>query len=141
MKKKPYLRIGRDEPAEGKAVYELVVDDYFEELNPPKQLGVESMSPAMYYVTSGDAVQKALKLKKDLYAYAGNARSALNSIKSPSKSSKEFVKKCWSAASKCNQLIKDLEAARGDDVFLETERDIEGKLKCIPKNPRIKKSS
>ncbi len=115
---------------------ELFVSDFLQIMDPPRQFDLELFDPTSYYVTSGDAIQKAKYLSTLMWKYAGTARKQLSQMKTKSKASVEFEKMCWKNAGACNKMIHALKRVRGDAVFLETEWNDEHKLLCIPKNPR-----
>ena len=110
--------------------------DFVKLIDPPAQLDLDKLDPQDYYITSGDAVQKAKYLCKLLWTYAGSTRKQLNKMTRPSAALKAFEKHCWEQAGGARKMMNALEAVRGEDVFLETEWD-EHRLLCVPKNPRI----
>ena len=121
-------------------VYELRVYDFLEILDPPPNFDLPRIDPQDYFITSGDAIQKAGYLISILWEYAGNARKQLNKLQS-SKPKKwtakdvKFEKKCWEQAGAAQRMQKTLEETRGEDIILETEWN-EHRVLCIPKNPR-----
>ena len=145
------------------AVFELVVYDHVPFVNPlsygltAKEYKV--VDPAQYYVTSGDAVEKAKILKRDMMALVEDVKmlscqflmkelqvdkaKALLEYSSgvrPTKPKKfeEYENDVQSAAQSVKRMLKALIKAKGDDCFLETEWDGH-QLLCIPKNPRGQK--
>jgi len=70
-------------------------------------LFVETIDPADYFITSGEAIIKARKLEADLFKAAGKAR----------------------------KLVNILNKIKGDNVYLETSWH-EGRLILKTKNPR-----
>jgi len=115
---------------------ELFVSDFLQIMKPPRQFDLEPFDPSSYYITSGDAVQKAKYLSGLMWKYAGAARKQLGLMTTKTKACVEFEKMCWKNAGACNKMICALKKVRGDAVFLETEWNAEHKLLCIPKNPR-----
>ncbi|MEM3097480.1 MAG: hypothetical protein QXU32_02005 [Nitrososphaerales archaeon] len=96
----PYCKIGhKPQPHQPDDIYELVLSEF-----------VSAIDPKNYFVTSGEAIQKAKKLEQDLWHMAGEAR----------------------------KLRRLLEKARGSAVYLETEWQ-DGHLILRRKNPRSKK--
>lgn len=140
------------------AAYELNIEEIVPLIDPKAYRigGLDKFDPNKYYVTSGDAVQKAKVLERDLWAYAGNIRKvsceklaaehkstyakaqALHRSgqrpKSPARWA-EFETMVWKAAGAARKLVGILVNVRGDAIFLETEWQ-DHRLLCIPKNPR-----
>lgn len=122
--------IGEERPA----IFELRLSDHVVPIDPrafnlPKD--TPSLDPHDYFVTSGDALAKAIKLEMDLYALSGAIRRMRN------KRYKDYLSAVCSCAGRCRSLVNKLRQAKGDDCFLETEwRD--KTLVVIPKNPRIR---
>lgn len=140
------------------AVFELVLADLLPFVD-PKEYGIrdeKGINPHDYFITSGDAVEKAKVLEKDLWRYAGEVRrKAYELIASeynvdmqeaqkmyrdgirPSKPNKfaDYESAIWSCAGKSRSLLNALFKAKAENCFLETEWD-NHKLLCIPKNPR-----
>lgn len=138
-------------------VFQLELADHIQFVN-PKKYGIkeEYVDPHEYFITSGDAIQKAKVLEKDLWALASRLRKRVIELmmkekkisaakarerykkgygpKRP-KRLKEYEAAVWAAAGQARSLINKLKKARGDACFLETEWD-DHKLFCIPKNPR-----
>ena len=99
----PLCKLGsKREEHQPDGVWELVLNDFLNAIDPKK-----------YFVTSGEAVQKAKKLEEDIWSLAGKARS----------------------------LRKMLEKAREPAVYLETEWIDGGRLILKRKNPRNKKGA
>lgn len=132
------INIGSEIPDDYKGIFLLDIKNYFEKLDPPERFDLEIIDPGMYFVTSGDAIEKTEYLSKILWSYAGTARSQLNNLENITDNEIAFEKLCWSQAGKTNKLMNDFIKARGDAVFLETEWTDEGLL-LKPKNPRSKK--
>ena len=139
-----------------KMVYALEVEKYIPILSPPKALELDNFDPNRYFITSGDAVNKAKQLSKDLWKYAGRARQAANRLKKKRKNVIEFERRCWESAGRSKTLISHLVNARGSSIFIETEwgwgnnsgnrgqsddrQSNDGSiLYVIPKNPRTYK--
>ncbi len=137
-------------------VFELVLSDYIEFVD-PKDFDIEAdaIKPSEYFVTSGDAVEKARALKKDYIKLALKIRRLLyneiakenginyreavyyyNTKRRGDSGLMKYESALWKAFGKAVKLFNALDKARGDDCFLETEWDEDHRLKCIPKNPR-----
>jgi len=153
-----YAKIGdKFEDDDKPSVFELVLDDHVNFAD-PKDFGlkdVEFINPADYFVTSGDAVEKAKVLERDLWKLAGDLRKVTYEIIAdensctpleaqalfregvrPKKGSfVEYESAVWKSAGASRKLRNNLEKAKGQDCFLETEWE-NHHLKCIPKNPR-----
>lgn len=153
-----YHQIGAPFAADERpSVFQLVIEDHIKFVN-PKTYGIreEFINPREYFVTSGDAIQKAKILERDLWRLASNlrqkvierlmqegnltvakARERYKKGKGPQrpKKLKDYEKAVWAAAGQARKLINLLEKARGDACFFETEWD-DHCLLCIPKNPR-----
>jgi len=139
-------------------VFELVIYDHIDfvhqkNYNLPDHVGID---PRDYFVTSGDAVEKAKYLDKALWRHAGALRSELFNLmigehkcdmvtaqklvrsgkrpKHPANFA-DYEAACWRAAGKSRKMVAALMLAKGSNCFLETEWDSH-KLLCIPKNPR-----
>ncbi len=155
MEDKQSHKIGEPFDGPAPAVFELVISDHVTWAN-PDDYGVKcaSVNPADYFVTSGDAVEKAKVLDHDLWQLAGTLRKELyqrvadeqgcdnnkaqelfrNGVK-PAGRFHEYEAAVWKAAGQSRKLINALKAAKGVNCFLETEWDCH-RLLCIPKNPR-----
>lgn len=139
------------------SVFELVLDDHVKFVN-PKDYGVDerTINPADYFVTSGDAVEKAKILERDLWNLAGELRKKCYTIIAEENSCsyvhaqelyrtgtcpqnpsglKDFETEIWRSAGASRKLLNALIKAKGVNIFLETEWDSHHLL-CIPKNPR-----
>ncbi len=157
---KVYHQIGQPIPDDRPSVFQLVVEDLVDHVK-PKSYGISSekgIDPNYYFITSGDAVEKAKVLSKEMWQYAGKVRKRCLDIlakehnctpakaqklyqkgKRPTKPKKfgDFETAVWKAAGQSRKLVNALLKAKGDDCFLETEWE-DHKLLCIPKNPRSK---
>jgi hypothetical protein len=157
---KVYHKVGQPIPDDRPSIFQLVVEDIVDNVK-PKKYGISSekgIDPNYYFVTSGDAVEKAKVLSKEMWQYAGQVRKRLLEIlakenncttakaqamyqkgKRPKKPKQlgDFEAAVWKAAGQSRKLVNALVKAKGDDCFLETEWDSH-KLLCIPKNPRSK---
>ena len=138
------------------SVFQLIVQDHVDFVH-PKKYGIkeEFVDPNEYFVTSGDAVEKAKVLERDLWRLAGKLRSRVIELlikegnsktkamekyrkgKGPKKPKKlrDYEKAVWIAAGQARRLVHKLKKAKGVDCFFETEWDNHCLL-CIPKNPR-----
>lgn len=153
-----YVKIGQKIEDQRPSVFELVIEDHVPFVN-PVDFGLtdtEGINPADYFITSGDAVEKAKVLEKELWKYAGDlrrksyeivaeenactpleAQALFRSGTRPKKPSgfSEYESAVWKAAGCSRKMRNALEKAKGEDCFLETEWD-NHQLLCIPKNPR-----
>ena len=144
--------IGENKPS----IFELVLSDHIEFVD-PKDFGIEaeSINPADYFVTSGDAAEKARVLEEDYWKLAGKLRRQIyqkiirelgvsykealyhyNNSDKPKDGLYGYMNAIWRNAGKARKLHNLLDEARGEDCFLETEWDEDHRLRCIPKNPR-----
>jgi hypothetical protein len=153
-----YHKIGEPFEADDKpAVFQLIIEDHVDFVH-PKKYGIREsfVDPKEYFVTSGDAVEKAKILERDLWKLAGRLRSRVietiakeckcttaNARKKYSNGTRtkkpkrlcDYEKAVWVAAGQARRLVRLLEKAKGVDCFFETEWDNHCLL-CIPKNPR-----
>jgi len=153
-----YHKIGEPfEVDEKPAVFQLIVEDHVPFVH-PKKYGIREtfVDPNEYFITSGDAVEKAKIMERDLWKLAGQLRTRVIEIiakeqkctmaKAREKYSKgqrtktpkklcDYEKAVWGAAGRARKLVHKLRQAKGVDCFFETEWDNHCLL-CIPKNPR-----
>lgn len=127
------IKIGDPIPDDYRGPFILDIYDFIPKLTPPQGCELDGFDPMQYFITSGDAISKAAQLNKELYSYAGAARSILSN--SRSRNMIDFERACWGAAGRSTAFINILKKSRGDAVFFETEWD-QHILYCIPKNPR-----
>ena len=122
------FRIGKRIHDPPPTVFELVVEDYLPFID-PKVFGIkaESINPFDYFVTSGDAVEKAKVLERDYWKLAGRIRQA--------KVSKAYETAMWKAAGQARKMLNALKEAKGENTFLETEW-VDHCLILMTKNPR-----
>lgn len=140
------------------SVFELVIEDHVPFVD-PNEFGLtdtDSVNPADYFITSGDAVEKAKVLERAVWQLAGDLRKQSYEIIeqeqgcTPSEAQakyrdgvrpsdplrfSDYENAVWKAAGQSRRLLNALKKAKGDDCFLETEWD-NHHLLCIPKNPR-----
>lgn len=156
------LKVGEPIPEPPPSVFELVVEDHVAFVN-PKSYGLSSagdlrdcINPADYFVTSGDAVEKAKILERDIWHLAGELRKRSYALlekehgctsaeaqalfrdgERPSRPKRFHLYEAavWKAAGQARKLLNSLQKVKGENCFLETEWDSH-KLLCIPKNPR-----
>jgi len=103
------------------------------------------VDPCAYFITSGDALAKAIKLENDMWALAIQLRkqyARLGTRQGKKKwiikrEYKEYVEAVWKCAGRCRAMVNRLYEAKGPNCFLETEWR-EQCLVVIPKNPRSK---
>jgi hypothetical protein len=138
------------------SVFELIVEDHVPFVNPADYgLDIEGIDPTDFFITSGDAVEKSKILEKELWQHAGDLRKRSyqliaeendcstvqaqslfrKGVRSAQTGFAQYEAAVWKAAGSSRKLRNALEAAKGEDCFLETEWD-DHKLLCIPKNPR-----
>lgn len=148
-------KVGDPIVGQAPAVFELVVSDHVQRVN-PKDFGLEreGIDPYAYFITSGDAVEKARVLDHDLWQLAGSLRKELFQIIAdenncdnaqaqnlyrsgvrPRSRFHEYEAAVWKAAGQARKMFNALLTAKGENCFLETEWDSH-RLLCIPKNPR-----
>jgi hypothetical protein len=139
------------------AVFELVVSDHVQWTDPRAYgLDRDGINPADYFVTSGDAVEKARVLDKDLWRLAGDLRKEMFNLIAAENDCDllhahelyrsgvrpqslpgfgDYEAAVWRAAGQARKLLSALKKAKGSNIFLETEWN-NHTLLCIPKNPR-----
>ena len=148
-------KIGEKWDGSKPAIFQLVIDEHVPFVD-PKKLGLEaeSINPRMYFVTSGDAVEKARVMERDFWDLAGRLRRRCidrmteehpnedvqqlyrDGVRpTEPKGLAEYESAVWRAAGLARRLVNNLIIAKGEDCFLETEWD-DHALLCIPKNPR-----
>ena len=150
--------IGDPIPDPPPSIYQLIVEDHVPFINPRSYAihKVAQINPASYFVTSGDAVEKAKVLEKDLWHLAGELRKMSYSIIEkeenvdhakaqqlyrtglrPTKPKKLhlYEEAIWKNAGQARKMLNALIKAKGPNCFLETEWNSHCLL-CIPKNPR-----
>lgn len=137
-------------------VFELIIDSHVNHID-PKLFNVdeESINPADFFVTSGDAIQKTKYLKQCFEKLALVLKEKCLLLISEEEKNQEKVLNIfnknlpdeeWSHTqsyynainkniSKTAELVRLLEEAKGSNVFMETEWN-NHHLLCIPKNPR-----
>ena len=129
-------------------VFELRLRDYLP-CTDPKTFGLPADTPTTdpcdYFITSGDALSKAIKLEKDMWILATKLRKKYAKLKKKRGKTtwifdpeyKEYVEAVWECAGRCRAMVNRLYEAKGKNCFLETEWR-EQRLIVIPKNPRNK---
>jgi len=136
-------------------VFKLILEDYVK-LVKPKDYDVDerTINPIDYFITSGDAVQKAIILKRDLEILSSElhnkclkiiseenncsmveAETLYENVELKSSRLKEYEKEISNLVKSSGVMLSDLIKAKGKNIFLETEWDSHNLL-CIPKNPR-----
>jgi len=135
MANKKMGKVGEPIVGNRPSVFELIVSEHILRVD-PKEFGVEceSIDPNDYFVTSGDAVEKAKALERELWQLAGQIRKGC-CTKGGKKAVQKYEKAVWKSAGNARSMVNKLKEARDDACFLETEWDSH-KLLCIPKNPR-----
>lgn len=133
-------------------VFELILDDHIKYIN-PKDYGLDqeySLDPSSYFITSGDAVEKARILEKDMWSLANKLQNEL-SCKENSRNVRKtqanddaqiqnlhtYTTEILAEAKRATNLHIALKMAKGTNCFLETEWE-NHRLLCIPKNPRAR---
>jgi len=121
------------------SVFELIVTDHIKFVDPKLYgLSTEGIDPSDYFITSGDAVEKAKILDRDIWHLAGELRKELKLLIPDDARTilfKDYEAAMWKAAGQSRKMLNALKKAKGVNFFLETEWD-DHKLLCIPKNPR-----
>lgn len=152
-------KIGDDIYEPHPTVFELVLKDHIDFINPAEyNLTERSLNPIDYFVTSGDAVEKAIVLEKDLRLLAGELRRKLYSLLAkehdceaiqaremfnkgviPSNPPEfyTYANEVLKTVGQAKTLLDQLRKAKGTNCFLETEWE-DHRLLCIPKNPRAR---
>lgn len=150
-------KIGEEIGSTPPPVFQLILDDHVKCVNPADyNITARLIKPVDYFVTSGDAVEKARILERDLWELAGELRKKCCAIIAEEHSCtqskanelyqsgirpqnpaglKEFESEIWKSAGFSRKLVNALLKAKGDNIFLETEWE-NHRLLCIPKNPR-----
>lgn len=126
--------VGDDDCDEATVVFELRIEDWVDTVSPKDfklPATTPSLDPKTFFVTSGDAVQKARYLVRKL----GHLLEELKKVKGPLAPYKKAITKTLKQA---NILVTKLEEVKGENVFLETEFNANRQLLVIPKNPRSK---
>lgn len=119
------VKIGDPIPEKRPQAYELDVGQHVSVLDPSKYGSKDPIiDPVQYFITSGDAVAKSKAMLRDIAAVAAKAKGRYGTA------AKKVVQQAQT-------LITNLELARGDACFLETEWE-DHVLYVIPKNPRDK---
>lgn len=122
--------IGDGEKAE---VYVLNLDSYLRYMKPAEfglPSAVPTINPFDYFITSGDAIKKTIMLRSDLI-------STISRVLSLYTDALRYKLALTTLLSSIDKLLSDLEFARGDALFLETEW-YDHVLFVVPKNPRVK---
>lgn len=157
-----YTKVGDAICNQAHTVYQLILDDHIPYID-PKSYNLpdeyDGVKPLDYFITSGDAVEKAKILEKDMWNLAGKLRKKVYELmseeyncsfteaqqlyrngKRPSNPPgiNEYESEIWKSAGQARKLYNTLEKIRGTNYFLETEWDNHALL-CITKNPRIQK--
>ena len=157
MEEEASAKIGDPFGSPPPAVFELVLSDHITWVD-PKEYGLDrpGVNPRDYFVTSGDAVEKAKVLDRDLWQLAGALRREMfvliadehkcstvqaqelfrhGTVPTEPPRFAEYESAVWKAAGQSRKLLAALKLAKGVNAFLETEWESH-RLLCIPKNPR-----
>lgn len=133
-----FHKIGEAIINEHPAVFELVLSDILPYID-PKDYGLNEpgINPEDYYITSGDAIEKAKILKRDLFKHLEEIRNRIHESGGKQKLTNmaDYESAIAYCAAQSEVLIEKLQSAKADNCFLETEWD-NHHLLCIPKNPR-----
>lgn len=97
----------------------------------------EDFDPHTYFITSGDAINKALMLITDLKLFKSHIQECINVQLTYTKVELDFISTIDTAIESANRLLNDLFIAKGENCFLETEWE-NHKLYVVPKNPRAR---
>lgn len=149
-----YPKIGDDVEA---VAYQLILEDHIKFVDPKKyRLQDKGIDPAQYFITSGDAVEKARVLERDMWVLAGELRKKCYALIAEEHNCSytaaqelhrsgirpqhhqeftDYEQEVWKAAGCSRKLLNALIKAKGHNIFLETEWN-NHMLLCIPKNPR-----
>lgn len=128
-------KIGQKIQGDQPVIFELDIKSLVPSVD-PNSFGIKiaGIDPQDYYITSGDAIQKAISLEKDIKSHLLELSTMIK--KSPkNKKLLKYQIEIKRMLSQTKRLIKNLITARGDKKFLETEWDSHV-LYVTPKNPR-----
>ncbi len=89
-----------------------------------------SVNPFDYFITSGDAIKKTIALRNDISIAISKLLSSYNDVL-------RYKLAMTTLLNSVDKMLKDLEFARGDALFLETEW-YDHHLFVVPKNLRVK---
>ena len=130
------------------AFFELRLPDFLPCVS-PKSFGLPADTPTIdpyaYFITSGDALAKAIRLKKDIQELIPQLHQKYAKTRTTNgekkwiynKGYKKYIKTIIACADCCGEMVNGLCKAKGINCFLETEWR-EQHLIVIPKNPRNK---
>lgn len=114
-------------------IYILKLEKYVRHIEPHEfglPSGIPSINPLEYFITSGDAIKKTISLSARIQELISSLKSQYHDVIRYRVSLELLLKSV-------ELLKRDLEFARGDALFLETEWS-DHVLYVIPKNPRAK---
>jgi hypothetical protein len=97
----------------------------------------EDFDPNTYFITSGDAIKKTHVMIEDLQQYEIGISECITTMETYSDTELELITVIKNATVAAKQLLTDLETAKGENCFLETEWDSH-LLYVVPKNPRAR---
>lgn len=97
----------------------------------------EDFDPNTYFITSGDAIKKTHVMIEDLQKYEKGISECIMTMATYSDVELNLITIIKEASTAAKQLLNDLETAKGENCFLETEWDSH-LLYVVPKNPRAR---
>lgn len=102
-------------------VFQLDVSDHIQYVDPSDYglKDIKSIDPNQYFITSGDAVEKA----KILYAHYVKLRDELQALGSTDQNMINYTTAIAFATEQAATMLEHLKKAKGDHCFLETEWD------------------
>lgn len=131
-----FAKVGDNISGQHPTVFELIIEDHVEYIDPADYgLIEESINPASYFITSGDAVEKSKILVRDLLLLHSSLSKKLET--SESQGFRSYIEQVLEVCGQAQALYEALKRARGVNCFLETEWE-NHRLLCIPKNPRLR---
>jgi hypothetical protein len=129
-------KVGDNISGQHPSVFELVLNDHIRYVD-PKDYGLDqqySLDPSSYFITSGDAVEKAKILERDIWLLVNKLRKELQQ---GDENFSAYTAEILITAKQATNLHQALKVAKGTNCFLETEWE-NHRLLCIPKNPRAR---
>ena len=130
--------LGKQQVASPVDAFILDVNYYINVLRPKDHFVFrEDFDPSTYFITSGDAIKKTYIMIEDLQKYEKGISECIIAMGTYSDIELELLTIIKNASTAAKQLLNDLETAKGENCFLETEWDSH-LLFVVPKNPRAR---
>lgn len=131
-----FHKIGEEIIGDHPAVFELVLSEILPYIDPRDyDLTEKGINPQDYYITSGDAIEKAKILRRDLIRHLEEIKNRLYESGIKPTGISDYESAITYCVKQSEVLIEQLQIAKAGNCFLETEWD-NHHLLCIPKNPR-----